>query len=164
MIFSILACIAIVSSICIKDRKKSLIVQSTSCIFESIYDFIINAYTGAVLSIFNFIRSIIFIQKDKISKSIYIFVLFLFEGIIIANCVLTWGGYISLLPTIGSIIRTYCLWQSKMKLVRISGITTGIFFGAYYIYYHSWFMVLGDAIILIAGIVALYKNDIKRVK
>lgn len=160
MIFSILAFLAVCISICIKDRKKSLYVQSLNCFFEAIYDFIINAFTGAVLSIINLIRTFIFIQKDKINKFIYLIVLFLFEGIIIINCVFTWGGYISLLPTIGSMIRSYCLWQSNMKLVRISGITTGILYGLYYIYYQSWFLVLGNVTLLIISIISFYKNDI----
>ena len=86
------------------------------------------------------------------------------EGIIITNCYFSWAGWISLLPTIGSIIRTYCLWQSKMKWVRVSGITTGLFYGSYYIYYNSWFMVLGDAILLLIGIYEVYKNDIRKKK
>ena len=164
MIFSILAFLALVISICIKERKKSLCVQSLNCLFEAVYDFIISAYTGAVLSIINFIRTFIFINKNKINKRIYLFILIFFEGIIIINCVLTWNGLISLLPTIGSIIRTYCLWQSNMRLVRISGITTGIFYGIYYIFYQSWFMVLGDLILLVVGIYAVYKNDLKTIK
>ena len=162
MIFSILAFLALVISICIKERKKSLCVQSLNCLFEAVYDFIISAYTGAVLSIINFIRTFIFINKNKINKRIYFFILIFFEGIIVINCVLTWNGLISLLPTIGSIIRTYCLWQSNMRLVRISGITTGIFYGTYYIFYQSWFMVLGDLILLVVGIYAVYKNDDKK--
>ena len=164
MIFSILAFLALVISICIKERKKSLCVQSLNCFFEAVYDFIISAYTGAVLSIINFIRTFIFINKNKINKRIYFFILIFFEGIIIINCVLTWNGLISLLPTIGSIIRTYCLWQSNMRLVRISGITTVIFYGTYYIFYQSWFMVLGDLILLLVGIYAVYKNDLKTIK
>ncbi len=164
MIFSILAFLALVISICIKERKKSLCVQSLNCFFEAVYDFIISAYTGAVLSIINFIRTFIFINKNKINKRIYLFILIFFEGIIIVNCLLTWSGLISLLPTIGSIIRTYCLWQSNMRLVRISGITTGIFYGTYYIFYQSWFMVLGDLILLLVGIYAVYKNDLKTIK
>ena len=109
MLFSILAFLTLVISICIKKRNKSLFVQSLSCLFESIYDFIISAYTGAVLNLINFIRTFIFINKNRINKSIYFFVLIFFEGIIIANCIFTWNGLISLLPTIGSIIRTYCL-------------------------------------------------------
>ncbi len=162
MIFSILAFIALIVSICIKERKKSLIIQSINCLFEAIYGFIIYAYTGALLSVLNFIRTFLFINKSKFNKTIYLLILLLFESIIIINCILTWNGYISLLPTIGSIIRTYCLWQSNMKLVRVSGITTGILYGSYYIYYNSWFMVLGDFILLITGIYALWQNDIRR--
>lgn len=68
MLFSIFAFIAVCVSICIKDRKKSLCVQSLNCFFESIYDFIIKAYTGAILSIINLIRTFIFIEKNKINK------------------------------------------------------------------------------------------------
>ncbi len=162
MIFSVLAFVALIVSICIKERKKSLIVQSINCLFEAIYDFIIYAYTGAILSVINFIRTFLFINKSKFNKTIYLLILLFFESIIIINCLLTWNGFISLLPTIGSMIRTYCLWQSNMKLVRISGITTGILYGSYYIYYNSWFMVLGDFILLVTGIYALWKNDIRR--
>lgn len=161
MIFSVLAFVALIVSICIKERKKSLIVQSINCLFEAIYDFIIYAYTGAILSVINFIRTFLFINKSKFNKTIYLLILLFFESIIIINCLLTWNGFISLLPTIGSVIRTYCLWQSNMKLVRISGITTGILYGLYYIYYNSWFMVLGDFILLVTGIYALWKNDIR---
>ncbi len=164
MIFSILAFVALFVSICIKDRKKSLYVQSLNCFFEAVYDFIISAFTGAILSIINLIRTFIFINKEKFSKLVYLIVLLFFESIIIINCYLSWAGWISLLPTIGSMIRTYCLWQSDMKLVRISGITTGIFYGSYYIYYKSWFMVLGDLILLLIGIYEVYKHDIKRKK
>ena len=118
--FSILAFVALIVSICIKERKKSLVVQSLNCLLEAVYDFIILAYTGAILSIINFIRTFLFINKEKFSKTLYLIILFLFESIIIVNYILTWGGLISLLPTIGSLIRTYCLWQSNMKLVRIS--------------------------------------------
>ena len=108
MIFSVLAFIAVIVSICIKDRKKSLCVQSINCICEAIYDFIV-CFTGAVLSIINFIRTCLFINKDKFSKKIYLLILIIFESVIAINCVFTWNGLISLLPTIGSMIRAYCL-------------------------------------------------------
>ena len=162
MIFSVLAFITLIISICIKDRKRSLCVQSLNCLFEAIYNFIISAFTGAFLSIINLIRSFLFINKKKFSKRVYLIMLIIFESIIIINCLYTWQGIISLLPTIGSIIRTYCLWQSNMKLVRISGITTGFLYGSYYFYFSSWFIILGDVILLITVIYVLLKNDIKR--
>lgn len=162
MIFSVLAFLALIISVCIKERKKSLIVQSLNCLFESAYDFVISAYTGALLGIFNFIRSFLFINKEKFNKIFYGILLVIFESVIVTNCIMTWGGYISILPTIGSMIRTYCLWQSDMKLVRLSGMTTGITYGIYYIYYNSWFMVLGYAILLVTVIYAIWENDIKK--
>lgn len=162
MIFSVLAFVALILSICIKDRKKSLLVQSLNCLFEGIYDFIIGAFTGAILSIINVIRTSIFRQSDKINRKVYVLLLFIFESIIVINCVYTWNGFISLLPTIGSIIRTYCLWQSDMKLVRISGMTTGISYGLYYSYYESWWLVFGDIILLFVSIINICKVDIKK--
>lgn len=159
MIFSLLAFLALIISICMKERKKSLIVQSINCLLEMLYDFLISAYTGAFLSIFNFIRTFVYINKEKLNRVIYIIILPIFESIIIINCITTWEGYISLLPTIGFIIRTYCLWQSDMSLIRISGLTTGILYGLYYLYYHSWFMVLGDVVLSIVAIFTLWKNS-----
>lgn len=89
MIFSILAFVALIVSICIKERKKSLVVQSINCLFEAIYGFIIYAYTGAILSVINFIRTFLFIKKEKFNKTIYLLILFIFESIIIINCILT---------------------------------------------------------------------------
>lgn len=162
MIFSILAFIALLTSICIQDRKKSLSVQSLNCFFEAIYDFIVSAYTGAILSIINFIRTILFINKEKFSNKKYLFIFIFFEVIIVINCIFTWQGYISLLPTIGSMIRVYCLWQTNMKLVRISGLTTGILYGLYYSYYDAWFLVLGDILLFITSIFSIYKYDIRK--
>lgn len=162
MFFSVLAFASLIISICIRDRKKSLCVQSLSCFFESIYSFLISAYTGAVLNLITFVRSFLFMNKDKFNKKIYFMMLIFFESIIVINCISTWGGFISLFPTIGSLVRTYCLWQSNMKYVRLSGLTTGITYGTYYLYYEGWFMVLGYSILLIIGIWQFFINDIKK--
>lgn len=164
MIFSVFAFVTLIISICIKNRKKSLCIQSLSCLFESFYSFFISAYTGAMLNLISFIRSFLFMNKEKFNKKIYFIMLILFEVVIISNCIYTWNGLISLLPTIGSVIRTYCLWQSNMKYVRLSGVTTGITYGTYYLYYKGWFMVLGYVVLLIIGIWQFLINDIKKQK
>ncbi|MBQ8042902.1 MAG: YgjV family protein [Clostridia bacterium] len=162
IIFSVLAFITLFISICIKDRNESLKVQSINCMFESLYAFSINAYTGAVLGVINFIRSSLFIKKEKFSKQFYLSLLVIFESIVITNCIFTWNGIISLLPTTGSIVRTYCLWQSNMKYVRMSGIVSGILFGMYYIYYQSWFMVAGYLLLFIISLYNVCKMDLKQ--
>lgn len=162
MIFSILAFLMVCISVCIKNRKLSLCVQSFNCIFEAIYDFLIKAYTGASLSVINFIRTIFFINKEKFSKKTYFLILILFLSLAAINCIFSWQGFISLLPTIGTMIRIYCLWQENMTLVRVSGLTTGITYGLYYVYYSSWFLVLGDIILFIVSLISIYKYDLKK--
>lgn len=159
MIFSILAFLATIISMVVKTRKKSLIVQSFNCIFEGIYDILIKAYTGAILSLINLIRTYLFLNNNKFSKHIYNLILVIFELIIIISCVFTWDGYISLLPAVGSMARAYCLWKDDMKLIRTSGIIIGLFYGIYYIYYGSLFMVIGDTLILLTSIYALLKEN-----
>lgn len=161
IIFCIIAFAMTCISLCVNNRKKSLFIQSFNCICEGIYDYLIYAYTGAILSLINLIRTFIFIKKDSLNKKIYNFLIILFFVIIIIGCIYTWNGYISLLPTIGSIIRLYCLSNDKMKLIRISGVTTGLLYGIYYIYYNSLLFVIGDSLILITSLISIYKYDIK---
>lgn len=88
MIFSILTFITLYLSVCIKNRKGSLTAQSISCILESIYDFTINATTGAVTNFINFIRTILFINKKRFGNLVYFLILIIFEGVIIFSCII----------------------------------------------------------------------------
>ena len=161
IIFSILAFLTLFLSICIQDRKKSLKTQSINCLFEALYALTINAYTGAILGFINYVRSSLFVKKDIFSKKMYLIILLVFESVIIINCGLTWSGAISLLPTLGSVIRTFCLWQTKMKYIRFSGILSGLLFGTYYIYYKSWFMFAGYLLLFVISLYNFCKIDLK---
>ena len=161
MIFSILAFLTLFISICIKERNKSLLFQSINCIFQALYDLTINAYTSSIIGFTNFIRSSLFRKKEYFSKFCYLILLVIFETIIILNCVFTWNGYISLLPTITAGVRTYCLWQSNMKYVRLSGMLSGILYGLYYIYYQSPLMTIGYLLLFVISLYNVLKNDLK---
>lgn len=45
--------------------------------------------------------------------------------------------------------------------INIADNTTGISDGLYYSFYQTWFIVLGDIILLMTSILSIYKNDIK---
>lgn len=90
MIFSVLAFLATIISMVVKTWKKSLIIQSFNCIFEGIYDILIKAYTGVILSLINLIRTYLFLNNDKFSKNIYNLILVIFELIIVISCAFTW--------------------------------------------------------------------------
>ncbi len=161
LIFSILAFIALIISITIKERKKSLKVQGLNCFFEFIYNVLIYAPTAAVLCVVNIMRTIIFTKNNKFSNNTYLIILLLFESIILTNCIITWEGWISILPTIGTLFRTYALWQTNMKVVRVSGVTTGITYGLYYLLHQGYVMLLGDIVLILVSLYSIYINDYK---
>lgn len=158
-ILSLLVFVTLIVSVCVKQRKWSLIIQAVSCLLSSAYDFLITAYTGAIVELVNFCRSILFAGKRRFSRRFYAWLLAVFELFILANCYWTWAGIISLLPTIASIIRTYCLWQDDMKLIRLSGAITGILLGLYYLYYHSTLLVIGYAVLAVVSLVRMGQLD-----
>ena len=115
LISRILMSIILVISISIKTREKSLFVQAMSCLFESIYDFLIYAYTGAVLSFLNFIRTCLFINKNKFSKYVYFSFLIIFEMIILLNskvCTLFRRGLYPVSPTL-SLLKKFSTFYLK---------------------------------------------------
>ena len=126
LILSVAVFATLIASVCVRRRQLSLRIQAVSCLMEALYSFTIGAMTGAVINIINFIRSGLFANRNRFGRAIYLLILLLFDAIILINCYLTWAGLSSLLPTIGSLVRTYCLWQTDMRLVRVSGITTGL--------------------------------------
>ena len=79
MLFSILAFIALVISICIKERKLSLTVQAADCFFEAMYSFVIGAFTGAVLNLMNLIRTMLFKKRSLAKRYILSYYFFLKE-------------------------------------------------------------------------------------
>lgn len=159
-LFGIATFIALILSLCVKSRRSSLYIQAVSCLLEAIYDFLISAVTGGVLNIFNFIRSFFFAERKRFERKFYVSLLVLFELVVIVNCILTWHGFVSLLPTIGSLIRTYCLWQSGMTLIRFSGITTGLMYSAYYAIYDGWQLMIGYLLVLVVGLVEFFGKDV----
>ena len=88
----------------VKTGKNSLIIQSFNCVFKGIYDILIKAYTVAILSLINLIRTYLFFNNNKFSKNIYNLILIIFELIIVISCVFTWNGYISLLQGVASLL------------------------------------------------------------
>lgn len=133
MIFGILTFIMLFLSSYVKDRKVALNCQSLSCLFESIYGFIVGALTGAVLSFINFIRSLLFCHKEKFNKDLYFLLLILFETLVCVNCVFTWQGMISFLPTNG----------------------------AYYACFNGVFLVFGYVLLFVISFVSFLEKDVK---
>ena len=157
-IVSVGALLLIIVSICVKKRRLSVLIQGASCGLQFIYELLIGAFTAAVGEGIDVVRSVFFVYKEKFSSTLYSLLLVIFEAIIIVSCIITWDGPLSLLPTLGTMFRTYAAWQTRMGLIRVAGIVTGLLYVPYFICYDSVVMATGYMILLLVGIYEVIKH------
>ena len=161
LILSALTFVLICISLCVGTRRKSLKFQTLSCLTEATYNILNMSLTAAVMSGICWIRSIVYSRKSHYSKMTYRLILVLFIALIIGGCFVTWSGPVSLLLLPGSLLRTYSLWQSKMRLIRWSGAVSGLLGAIYYMCYGAWFIVAGYLLMFAVGAYEYYIKDIK---
>lgn len=147
-----------------KDRRKILLLEVLECFLHSIHYFLLGAYTGGFLNIIGMARSGSFIYKDK-NKFMKTYTLpAIFMLIYIANAILTWEGFITLLPTAGSMIICLTIWQHNTKNIRRNSIVVQILWLIYGIYIGSHMVAASEVILLISTIMSIYRLDIKQQK
>lgn len=157
-IFGVGVLALIILSICVKRRKLSVAIQGSGCALQLIYDLLIGATTAAITELVDVIRSAIFVYRSKFGNLIYLLILIAFELFIVGNCIVTWEGWLSLLPTIGAMTRTYAAWQPRMGPIRIAGVITGALYIPYFVGHNAPIMAIGYAILMLVGISEIIKH------
>lgn len=114
---------AILSSIAIYQvdkRKTMLLLSLVAALLFSAHYWLLGAETGAALNLLAVGRCYVFYKVRPRSSNRWI--VYLFIGLDVFICALTWQGPISLLPMFGSIAGIVSGWQQRPKLIRRYGI------------------------------------------
>ena len=127
-------------------------------IFAAIQFFLLGAITGAVVSILNTIRCLVFYFYKKKDLKPSIVVLLIFELIAIISGALSWQNMWSLIPIIVTIIYTYGLWQDNVKVIRRASGIVGFGWAIYDLVVMAYVGAIQETSQLISAIVALYRN------
>lgn len=147
-----------------KDRRKILLLEVGECLLYSIHYFLLGAMTGGYINIIGMARSGSFIYKDK-NKFMSTNVLpTIFLILYVLNAILTWEGYITLFPTIGSMLLCVAIWQHNTKNIRKTGLIVQILWLIYSIFVGSYVVVVTEIILIISTIFAIIKLDILKNK
>lgn len=106
-------------SYCFNDRKKMLITKGTIDLLGVVHHVLLGpeGYSGAGVNLINTVRSIVYMNKDKIKHG-QIFIPIVFVTITMASSFFTWVGPISLLPTLGSSLAVIGYWCTKPENIR----------------------------------------------
>lgn len=115
-----------VISVQFKTKEKILLCQILANVLIAIQYFLLNALTGAVVSVINVIRCLIFYFYKKKNMKPSVFFLVVFIIIAVVSGILTWQSIFSIIPIIAAIIFTYGLWQDNVKVTKIcTALTAG---------------------------------------
>lgn len=168
-VFTIIMYIFLALSYLIKDRKKVLWCNYAVIVANALEYLFLDAYAGLNICIIAHIRSIYFLVEEKkrkgsieVTKKDIIFTLFTFVAVILAT-IITYNGFLSLFPAIGTIIYGISICQKNRLVYRLCGIPIEISWLIYNIYVQSLFGIILEVVVLFFAIVGSVA-EIKRTK
>lgn len=127
-------------------------------IVVAIQYFLLNALTGAIISILNTIRCLVFYFYKKKDMKPSLIVLIIFEVIAIISGIVSWQDMWSLIPIIVTVIYTYGLWQDNVKVIRITTGIVGAGWAIYNVVVKAFVGALQEIAQLISAIISLYRG------
>lgn len=146
-------------SLCVNTRKVSLSFQGASCLAEALYNTLISSYTVATLNVICFVRALVYMRRNHYSALTNLIILIVFMTLLIAGCIITWNGLVSIWLLPATLLRSYCLWQKDMKLIRLSGALSGFLHVTYYVAFGAWLIAAGWLLTFIVSTHGYYTKD-----
>lgn len=157
-ICGIIALILTVIAVQFKTKEKIVMCSVFANIVVAIQFFLLNAITGAVVSIINTIRCIIFYYYKKKDMKPSLIILLIFEIIAVVSGIMSWQNIWSTIPIIVTVIYTYGLWQDNVKVIRITTGIAGFGWAIYDIIVMAYVGAVQETSQLISAIIALARN------
>lgn len=161
-ICGVITLILTVISVQFKTKEKIVMCFIWANLVVAIQYFLLGAITGAIISIINAIRCIVFYFYKKKDRKPSIIVLIIFEIVAVISGSISWQNMWSLIPIIVTIIYTYGLWQDDITIVRITTGIAGFGWTIYNIVVRAYIGALQEIAQLISSIISLYRNKEKK--
>lgn len=157
-ICGIIALIVTVIAVQFKTKEQIVMCSILANLVVSIQFLLLNAITGAVISIINTIRCIIFYYYKKKDRKPSLIVLLIFEVIAVVSGIISWQNLWSIIPIIVTVVYTYGLWQDNVKVIRITTGVAGFGWAIYDIIVMAYVGAIQETSQLISAIIALVRN------
>lgn len=157
----IIALILTVISVQFKTKEKIVMCSVFANIVVAIQFFLLNAITGAIISIINTVRCLIFYYYKKKDMKPSLVVLVLFEIVAIVSGIISWQNIWSLIPIIVTVVYTYGLWQDNVTVIRITTGIAGLGWSVYDIIVRAYVGAIQEISQFISAIISLIRNKNK---
>lgn len=143
--------------------RKFLFFQVLINVLYTLQYFLLGATTGLSMCLVNTIRCIVFYSnKKKDNQSIVIFLLFLVIYLFLGICAAS--SLFDVILIIGTLMYTYSLWQSKMKITRVGTLISIISYIIYNLAVSAYSALILDFIDFVSISIAIIRYDILQEK
>ena len=157
-ICGVIALIFTVVSVQFKTKEKIVMCSVFANLVVTIQFFLLNAITGAIISIINTIRCIIFYYYKKKDKKPSLMILLIFEIVAIVSGMFSWQNIWSIIPIIVTVIYTYGLWQDNVKVIRITTAIVGLGWAIYDVIVMAYVGAIQEISQFVSAVIALVRN------
>ena len=151
-ILGFIAWILLVLSYYRKNTNKILVFQIISTVLFCVHYFLLGAYSGLLICVFEVIRDYLYFRSDKDN---YIFIGSVIVYII--SSIITFTSILDLFPYLASMIDGFFLTQKK-KIVVFGAIVTYVLWFIYDMYAKSYSGAITDAILIMSNLSILLFN------
>ena len=145
-----------------KKRSALLAMQMTASLLFSLQLFLLEAWTGAVLDLISFVRTLIFSNNTNKKWAQNPLWLIFFAAVMITTGILTWKDYISLFAILGSLLSTLALWMKNPKHIRIVCLFVGPCWIVYNTIMGAYTGAINEVIAMTSIIIGLVRYDMKK--
>ena len=147
-----------VISVQFKSKEKIVMCFALANIVAAIQFFLLNALTGAVISILNTIRCIVFYLYKKKNLKPSILVLIIFEAFAIISGIFSWQNIWSIIPIIVTVLNTYGLWQDNVTVIRIIAGIVGFGWAIYDVIVKAFVGAIQEFSQFVSAVISLYRE------
>lgn len=141
-----------------KRRNRILLTKLITDVLNVVQQALIGAYTGSLLNGIAVFREIVFYNRTRKKWASHIFWLFFFIFLMGLSPLLTWNGFISLLPAVGSVIAVVGFYMQNPTHTRILGIFSMAFWLAYSFITVNVGAVIQNVIMILSAIAGLIRD------
>ena len=156
-LFGVLAIFFWIISIQEKRQYKIIYLQMFANLFYTIEYLVLGVLSAASMNFVSTIRCYLFYRKKKERRKVPEVWLIGFISLLVILGIITYNGYLSLIPIIITIFYTISSYLKKAKWIRIV-VLVAAFFWIYYNYKNGVYLAtIGNFLEIISGIVSLVR-------
>ena len=153
-IFGLVALVALFVSYQKENKKEFLYMQIFSNTLYMIQYFILGAFSASLANAVGATRGFIFYKEENKNKP-SILILIIFEIIFIISGIITFDGFLSIIPTVLASIYTYGIWQKNLKITYAIGVLVAVVWIYFNYKVGAYVSVLASVIELLASSIGL---------